>query len=139
MPRREIFRLARNEDGSRISELLQGMGFQVCGIDWSCCVENNWIVAENQDGKIIGNIQIILGQPIGWLELMAVDQGLLHHQKARVVKGLLEQGILMLSAFNCQAVMGVVPDELESYRGILDRFLGAVDTGHGIVMAKRLV
>ncbi len=130
-------RLASDEDGPRIGELARASGFGVEGIDWSR-VHPFWLVATPPRGeRVIGAIQIITAQPIGWLEMLSLDPDLSHREKAMAVKALVERGLIALKVFGAQIAMGVVPSEMAGYERILEK-RGAVDTGSGHTWAKRL-
>ncbi len=130
-------RLATDADGPRIGELTQASGFGVEGIDWSQ-VYPFWLVVEaGAGGEVLGTIQVIQGQPIGWLEMLSLDPGLTQRGRAMAVKALVGFGVISLKAFGCQVIRGTVPFALESYTKILERH-GAVITGSGNVMTMRL-
>lgn len=129
-------RLAKNEEGPQLERLLLGMQFGLEGLDWSD-IEPYWLVAEDE-GRIIGCVQIILGKPMGWLEFLSVAQDLGKKRKAIVVRELaVNQGPALLKGFGAQVAMGTVPDELQSYIEVLVN-RGIRNTGHGFVMAKRV-
>jgi N-acetylglutamate synthase-like GNAT family acetyltransferase len=128
-------RLATNADGPRIGELLTGMGFRDA-LDWSD-IAPYWLVAE-EEGRIIGAVQTVLGKPVGWMELLSIDPGLSHKRKAMVVRALIYRGMALLQGAGAQMVMFSVPHELRSYRAVLER-RGGVVVGAGNIMAKRLI
>ena len=130
-------RLATDDDGPRIGELARASGFGVEGIDWSR-VHPFWLVATPpRDERVVGTIQIILSRPIGWLEMLSLDPQLSTREQAMAVKALVERGMLSLKVFGAQLAMGVAPSEMPGYQRILEK-RGAVDTGSGQTMAKRL-
>lgn len=130
-----VVRLAKNADGPRIGELLEGMGFREV-LSWDD-IEPYWIVAED-GGMIVGAAQLVLGKPVGWMELLSLDQDLSHKRKAMTVKALVYRGMALLQGAGAQMVMFSVPHDLRSYRAILER-RGGVVVGSGNLMAKRLV
>ena len=71
----------------------------------------HWLVAEH-GGAVAGAIQIVLAQPIGWLEMLSLDPDLTHREQAMAVKALVERGLLALKVFGAQIAMGVVPSEM---------------------------
>ncbi len=127
-------RLATNDDGGRIQELLTEGGFTVEGLDWSD-IEPYWLVAEEE--QIIGCIQIILAKPVGWLEFLGLEPSLGKKRKARAMKALVSHGAALLKGFGAQLAMGTVPEDLESYLTVL-RHRGAVVTSRAVIVAKRL-
>ena len=134
-PNEISIRLAQDSDGPRIGALARASGFGVDGIDWSS-VHPFWLVAE-RGGEVVGTIQIILSKPIGWLEMLSLDPGLSHRDKAMAVKALVERGAIALKVFGAQIVMGSVPEELEEYQRILEK-RGVVLVASSKLFAKRL-
>lgn len=132
-----IIRVARNDDGPAISELLTSLGWKAEGlvIDWHD-IAPFWLVAE-QDGVFIGCIQTLLSKPIGRLEFLAVRPGLSHQLQALTARALVLGGCATLEQFGATAVAGTVPHELKSYKRVLKN-RGAVVIGTGSVFLKRL-
>jgi hypothetical protein len=128
-------RLAQDADGPRIGDLARASGFGVEGIDWSR-VHPFWLAAE-LDGRVVGAIQIITAQPIGWLEMLSLDPDLSHREQAVAVKALVERGTIALKAFGAQMAMGTVGGDRRSYMRVLER-RGAVVVATGKLFAKRL-
>lgn len=129
-------RAAQNSDGPRIGELAKQSGFPVDGLDWSE-VSPWWMVAED-DGKVIGAIQVMLAKPIGWLEMLVMDEGLSELERARVVKALvLEKGQGVLAGFGAQLLIGVIPFQHKAYKRALEK-RGGVIFDSGNLMVKRL-
>lgn len=127
--------VAMGANGPRIGELVKAAGFQADGLDWSE-VHPHWLIAK-RDSEIIGCLQIVLSKPMGWLENLSIEPSLSRRAKERTIKVLLEAGLAALKVFGAQLAVGCVPDDLESYIKVLEN-RGAVNTGHGFVMAKRL-
>ncbi len=128
-------RIASDDDGPRIGELGREQGFPIDDIDWSR-VNPYWLVAED-DGRIIGALQFCLALPMGWLEMMFINQELSHRERAQTVKALVERGLLALKAFGAQLAMGSVSLEMKSFKRIMKR-RGGVVLSSGSLMAKRL-
>ena len=101
-------RMATNDDGPRIGEIAQDD--PIAGLDWSD-VAPYWLVAEI-DGAIVGALQLCLAKPFGWLEMLFLDGALDDLPRGRVVKALVERGLLALSAFKAQAALGTVPHDM---------------------------
>lgn len=112
-------RIAINDDGKRIGELVKANGFQIYGLDWDDIMPY-WLVAE-KNGQITGTIMVSLGKPIGRLEMMAINQEMPHKTKTNTVKALLTQGMATLRKSGSQIVMGAIPFRLKSYKKILQR------------------
>ncbi len=127
-------RLATNEDGERIEELVSG---QIgAGLDWTD-IYPYWLVAE-KGGKVVGCLNVALSKPVGRLDLLAIDESLSPHARGKAVRGLLVQGGATLKAHGAQMVFSVVPFELKSYKRILKKHFGAVVVGQGNMIIARL-
>lgn len=127
-------RLAQNEDGERIRELVSN---QVCdGLDWSD-VYPYWLVAEN-NGRIVGCLNVALSKPIGRLDTLGVDGSLNPHARSKAVRGLILQGIATLKANGSGACLSIVPFELRTYKKILKKHFDALVIGQGNMIIKRL-
>lgn len=128
-------RLASNSDGATIHRLVTDSGFAVEDIDWSV-VYPYWLVAE-QNGDVVGCIQVCIGVPIGRLEMLSVRADLSHMLRAAIVKSLLLAGAATLKKAGAQMVSGMIPFEMKSYKRLLQR-RGCVSIGVGNMMARRL-
>ena len=61
------YRLATEQDGPAIGKLFAAAEYNDLGVDWYAAdVTNGWLVAD-QEGEIVGAIQICAGQPYGFL------------------------------------------------------------------------
>ena len=127
-----MIRLARNEDGPRISDLV----FQPLDLDWSD-VYPYWLVYE-KDGDIVGCLNVSLSKPIGRLDFLGLDDSLNSHARGKVVRELVFQGIATLKADGSQACLSVIPFELKSYKRILKKHFNAIVAGQGNMIMKRL-
>lgn len=126
---------ARAQDGPAIGALLEAGGFPARGLDWTE-VAPYWLIAR-RGGEVVGAVQVILGRPVGWLELLVVAAELDHAARARVVKRLIGAGMRALHAFGAQVAMGTVPFELKSYAKVVRR-RGGVIAFSGHAFCKRL-
>ena len=127
-----MIRLARNEDGPRISDLV----FVPIDLDWSD-IYPYWLVAE-KDGKVVGCLNVAASKPIGMLDFLGLDESLSSHARGKVVRELVFQGIATLKAGGSQACLSVVPFELKSYKRVLKKHFNAVVAGQGNMIMKRL-
>lgn len=129
-------RLATDQDGPRIAELVGKAGFSIDGIDWTTGIYPYWIVAQNGAG-IKGCISVAPCRPIGRLEMLAVDAENPHEQ-AKIVRMLLVQGCATLKENGAQLAQGQIPFEMRQYKRVLKK-RGCVVIARGNLMAKRLV
>ncbi len=132
---RPAVRVSTDADGEHIHELLQGMGFTIDGLDWS--QTGGFFLVAEMDDRIVGSVQLIVGKPIGWIELLAYDQSLGHVARARTVKALVDNAVGGLGLFGASAVMGYIPFDLKSYKRVVKK-RGGVIVNSGNLFAKRL-
>ena len=128
-------RMAQDDDGETIHELVTGAGFSIDDLDWSR-VYPHWLVAENGAG-VVGCVQVCPSLPVGRLEMMGTSKALSNSQRAKTVKALLLYGAATLQQAGAGLAMGVIPFEMRSYTRILKR-RGAVVVNRGNIIAKRL-
>jgi len=131
-------RQATNADGPIIKELCLLSGFVGLGdIDFSE-VAPHWLVAsKNDDPRVVGAIEVLLGKPIGRLELMCFDPTLQHIERAKVMQQLIINGMATLQIYGSSMVSGLIPFNMKGYKRIFKNRGGVVLT-QGNMMAKRL-
>ena len=128
-------RLASNEDGNRIKELVEAQAV-IEGLDWSD-IHPHWIVAE-KDGRIAGCINLAVSKPIGRLDFLAVDPSLGPHARGKVVRALILQGLATLKHTGCSASVSQIPFALQSYKKILKKHFDAIVIGQGNMLMRTL-
>ena len=128
--------LASNDDGSRLRELSKQAGFlSADDLDWSD-IYPYWLVARIK-GEVMGCIQIAMSKPVGYAEMLNIDQSVGHKSRVLMVKELVLQANATLARGGASMVFGMIPFELKSYKKILKKH-GAVVVASGNVLAKRL-
>ena len=140
MPRPEVvIRMAKNDDGDRIAELMEKVGFfqwENWRIDWHD-IEPNWIAAEI-DGDVVGVIQVVPAKPIGRIECLTVEPDLSLMMKYRVVKMLTSHAVATVKMYGAQVVSSMIPWRYEDYlHGALNR--GWIEFDSGAMVGKRLM
>lgn len=129
-------RLAENEDGPRVRQLVAEAQADIEGLDWSS-IYPHWIVAE-KDGKIAGCINVAVSKPIGRLDFLAVDPALRPHARGKVVRALINQGLATLTHVGCSASVSQIPFGLQAYKKVLKRHFGAIVIGQGNMVLRGL-
>ncbi len=127
-------RLATNEDGPRIEDLVSGQ--TGAGLDWTD-IYPYWLVAE-KGGIIVGCLNVALSKPVARLDLLAIDPALSSHARGKTVRGLIMQGIATCKANGAGAILSVVPFELRAYKRILKKHFNALVAGQGNMIIARL-
>lgn len=128
--------MAEPQDGATIAALVGAWTWRGLDLDWTR-VDGHWLVAE-MASEVVGCIAALPLMPVGHCEHLGVSHELADMDRARVVRELLLQAWAVLRLAGCGAVIGTVPDDLETYARALERRGGAV-VGHAKVMIKRLV
>lgn len=130
-------RLARNEDGEIIRDLVVSAGFYVPkAVPWDD-IFPNWLVVEYEE-EIVGCIQVAMSKPTGYLEYLSVKPGVTTKIKALAVRDLVVAGSGVLMRGGASMVGGMVPFELRSYKNLLKKH-GCVICSSGNFMLKILI
>lgn len=129
-------RLALDEDGERIRDLLAQTQGTIEGLDWSA-IYPHWIVAETKD-EIAGCINVAVSKPIGRLDFLAIDPFLGPHARGKAVRALIAQGLATLKHAGCSASFSLIPFNLQSYKKILKKHFGAIVIDQGNTMMRTL-
>ena len=128
-------RLAQNEDGDTIHDLLHADGLRLEGLDWSD-IYPHWLVAEMGVG-IVGCIQVLLGKPVGFIEFMATAKALSHRERAGVAQALYDQSLASLKTYGAQMIAGTISFEMKAWKRVVKR-RGGVVLASGNVLIKRV-
>lgn len=128
-------RLARNEDGDTIHDLLHADGLNLEGLDWSD-IYPHWLVVGPR-GELVGCLQVLLGKPVGFIEFMATAKSLSHRDRAGVVQALYDQGYASLKTYGAQMIAGTIPFEMKAWKRVVKR-RGGVVLASGNVLIKRV-
>ena len=132
-------RLARDDEGERVRELVKHSGFVFDGLefDWSR-IHPFWLLAfEKQSGRAVGTVQVCPGRPVGRLEILSVDPEAPPRVIAYAVRQLLLAGRLTLRSWGAQAVSGLCPDSEPGYLRVLEG-MGAVILDEGTIVLSLL-
>lgn len=129
-------RMAQNDENEIVANLVSEI-FDMGGwMPTFGTVFPYWLVAEVA-GEIVGTVNMRVSLPVSSIELLAIDPLLGHIDRARVTRMLLESAICCCGAAGATVVSSMVPDEMESYRKILEKHNVEVG-GHGVIMFGRL-
>lgn len=93
-------RLATNEAGPLIAEVLKANGIEIPGANWDS-VFPHWLIA-TVDDEVIGCIQVMPAKPIGWLEFLYVKPSSSFKFRAIAIRKLLYQGLATIKMAGAQ-------------------------------------
>lgn len=129
-------RLALNEAGPLIAEVLKENGIELPGADWSK-VFPHWLIACDGD-KVIGCLQVMPAKPVGWCECLYVKPSAPFKIRALAIRKLIIHGMATCSIAGCSFVAGMVDVKNRKFEEVLKKvnFVRAPDH---MMMVKRLV
>lgn len=141
-------RLATDEDGPAIGKLFAEAEHPDFGVDWARAkVRGWWLVAEAEDGRLVGAVQTIAAQPYGYIGEIIVHpefrsrdaqgNGILSGRLGHVAYDLLVNAFVALRAAGSQMVVGAVGIKVDALRKIYERH-GAMNLGEFTLMGRRL-
>jgi hypothetical protein len=128
-------RLAVNEAGPLIAEVLLENGITLPGVDWKR-VFPHWLIATVED-EVIGCCQVAISKPVGYLEFLFVRKSAPFKVRAIAIRKLLIQGMSTLHTAGCQYVGGVVAAKNVKFAHVLEG-LNFVKSFPADVHVKRL-
>ena len=136
MPRPDVkVRLAQNEEAPIVAKLFAEI-FHMG--DWQPefkAIFPHWLVAEIA-GEIVGTINIRISLPISSIEMLSLDSKLTHRERAVTVSMLIDSAVAICAGSGAVMVSTMIPDELVSYRKILEK-KGLTEGSHGNIMFGR--
>lgn len=129
-------RLARNDDAKVVADLAACSGFAFePWMDWSDLFPH-WLLADH-DGKPVGTIQICYGKPVGRIEILGIPEEVPRKLRGVVVRELVTAGLATLREYGAQAVSGMIPFSMPSYKKAAKR-RGWITLDSGNIMLARL-
>lgn len=142
-------RLACNEDGPAIGLLHKIAELPDYGVNWATAqVHGWWLVAETNDGEIVGAIQIMAAQPFGYIGALIVHPAYqatgrgtngdaLTGRLGQVAYDLLITAFVVLRNSGVQLVLGTVSTDTDALRHVYERH-GGLNLGLCTLMGRRL-
>ena len=133
---RVSIRLAKNEEGEKIHDLVNKNGFKINDLDWSD-IHPFWLAAVDEEDSILGCLQVCVSRPIGRIEMLSVKPDVTPIERAIIVKSLIIAATITLKKGRAQLASGLIPFDMKSYKKILKK-RGCVVIASGNLMAKKL-
>lgn len=132
---RVVIRLATNEAGPLIAEVLEDNGITLEHADWSK-VFPHWLIACDGD-QAIGCCQVLVAKPVGYVEFLFVRPSAPFKLRAIAIRKLIIQSMATLYHGGCQYVGGVVAVKNYKFANVLEGLNFAKTYGADIYL-KRL-
>lgn len=123
---------ATNE-GEAIGELVKSNGFTI-PVDWS--EVPGWLVSKDKD-KVIGCVQVLVGKPIGRVEMLATDTTLNSLKRAQVAWRLIVAASAVLNMNGSQYASMMILFENKHFKRLLKK-RGAWTIGQGNIMIGKI-
>lgn len=134
-------RMAEPEDAPALARLADQSGNSFVGfsLDWSAPgVDHSWLCAVDENGWMLGALQVLMGQPAGRIEMLMLASDLGQTLRAHVTVSLSDQATNLLRRAGCQVATTMISIELSGFvETAEDR--GWVVTGTAHTLTKRLV
>ena len=128
-------RLALDEAGPLIAEVLKENDIEIPGADWSR-VFPHWLIA-TVDDNVIGCVMVLPAKPIGFCEFLHVKPSAGFKFKALAVRKLIMAAIATIYHGGSSYVAGMVDGKNQKFYGVLTK-MGFVVCAPGATMIKRL-
>lgn len=128
-------RLALDETGPKIAEILRENGVDPPGCDWSR-VFPHWLIA-TVDLDVIGCVMVIPAKPFAFCEFLHVKKSVAFKLRAIAIRKLVQQAIATAHHFGASYVACTVHESNKRFSGVIEK-LGVVKMPSVSVYAKRL-
>ncbi len=115
-------RFADPTDAGALSRLTAN-AFSELSFTWTGEDTKGWLLAESE-GYPLGTMQMLLGRPIGRLEMLSIDQQLRPKDRHSVITALANTGVSVLSSTGSQFIVANVEDSNKGFRRFLKRAYG---------------
>lgn len=129
-------RLAVDEAGPLIAEVLKENNIEFPGADWDSGISPHWVIACEAD-KVIGCVQIIPAKPFGWLEFLYTSKSAPYKSRVIAFRKLGEHGLALLKLAGCSCALGTVEPGNKGFLAILKKY-NAIHVADVALMARRL-
>lgn len=128
-------RLALDEAGPLIAEVLKENGIEIPGADWNR-VFPHWLIACDGD-QVIGCVQVMPAKPIGYCEFLFAKPSVSFKLRAIAIRKLILQGIATVHLGGASYCACTVDTKNQKFLGVLER-MNCSKVHDGMVMVKRL-
>lgn len=129
-------RLAVNEAGPAIAQILKENGVELPGIKWDD-VFPHWLIATNGD-EVIGCCQVLIAKPFGFVDFLFVRPKLTFKLRAIAIRKLMLQGIRTLEVAGASYAGAFVSEKNGKLKSVLEH-MECKPAGKCDLMVKRLI
>lgn len=126
-------RLAMNEAGPMIADVLKANGIELPGADWSNVMP--WWLIATKDDEVIGCVQAMPVKPIGYVNFLHVAPSASFKMRAIALRKLALAAISSMHYAGVHYVAGVIGPENKKFLNVLQK-LGFAKLSDGVVMIK---
>ena len=131
-----VIRLALDETGPRIAEILKENDIVLPHADWSK-VFPHWLIA-TVDDDVVGCLQVMPAKPVGWCEFLFVKPSAPFKIRAIAIRKLIISGMATIKAGGCAYVAGMVDTRNKKFSDVLTKLNFLRGSDH-MMMIKRLI
>ena len=128
-------RLALDETGPQIAEVLKENGIELPGADWSR-VFPHWLIAWDGD-SVIGCLQMMPAKPVSWCQFLYARRSVSFKLRAIAIRKLIMQGMATAYHGGAQVVAGSLGTDNPAFLAVLKK-LNFLSIGTDHLVVKRL-
>lgn len=131
-----VVRPARPEDGPAIGKLFRDADAPDLALDWSAPgIADWWLVAE-RDGVVVGALQLVAAQPIGYIGEVIVARSEMAPQLAPAARALYDVAETLLRASGCQRVAATLRGRA-GWTRLVTRYTGMREHTEPVVLVSK--
>ena len=130
---RVVIRLALDETGPTISEILKANGIELPGANWSK-VFPHWLIACDRD-DVIGCVIVLPAKPVGYAEFLFVKPSISFKLRALAIRKLIIAAMATIQAGGAAYVGAVLDAKNDKFMGVLTK-LNFVRASNNTMMVK---
>ena len=133
---RVVIRLALDETGPLIAEILKENGIEIPGANWNR-IFPHWLIACDRD-DVIGCVMVMPAKPVGYCEFLMVKQSVSFKLRAIAIRKLIISAMATIHAGGGAYVGAVLDKKNDKFAGVLTK-LNFVKASDNTMYVKKLV
>jgi hypothetical protein len=124
-------RVSNADDAPKLADLY-GTGEE---LDWHDA--SPYIVVVEEEGKLLGSVQVATARPAGWINMLKIDESIGHRKRAKVTSLLISAALKSIKAVGAQYVGFTVGFKHKEFKKLLKKHYGATVVGQANMMMLR--